>query len=137
MITRDVVTSFLWNNGEVLILRRSAKVGTFRGRWAGVSGYIEDPEDEQAIREITEETELLDADFKLLKKGKLLEVEDPENNVLWRVRPYLFSIEGRGRIKIDWEHTETRWIKPEEISSFETVPGLKEALFSLLEGGLS
>jgi len=129
MITRDVVTSFLWNNGEVLILRRSARVGTFQGRWAGVSGYIEDDEDNQAIREITEETELLDADFKLLKKGKLLEVEDPENNVLWRVRPYLFSIEGRGRIKIDWEHTETRWIKPEEISSFETVPGLKEALF--------
>jgi 8-oxo-dGTP pyrophosphatase MutT (NUDIX family) len=137
MISRDVVTSFLWNNGEVLILRRSARVGTFQGRWAGVSGYIEDPEDEQATREVAEETGLLDADLKLLKKGKLLEVEDPENNVLWRVRPYLFSIEGRGRIKIDWEHTETRWIKPEEISSFETVPGLKEALFSLLEGGLS
>ena len=135
MLTRDVVTSFLWNDGEVLILRRSAEVGTFRGRWAGVSGSIEGSDDEQATREIIEETGLGAGDFWLLKKGRLLEVEDSENNVKWMVRPYLFGIKDKNKVRIDWEHTEVKWIKPEEINVFETVPGLRETLFSLLEGG--
>jgi len=41
-----VVTCFLLRRAaagdEVLLLRRSQKVGTYRGRWAGVSGYLEE-----------------------------------------------------------------------------------------------
>jgi hypothetical protein len=58
-----VVTSFLQNpKGEILLLRRSDKVGTFRGRWAGVSGFLEEPTPEgQARKEILEETGLKDS----------------------------------------------------------------------------
>jgi len=44
------------------------------------------------------------------------------------VHPYLFRIEDRGKIKIDWEHKETKWIKPEEIGNYQTVPKLKKTL---------
>jgi 8-oxo-dGTP diphosphatase len=47
---KKVVTCFLESNGAILILRRSELVGSYQGRWAGVSGYIEQENtpDEQA-----------------------------------------------------------------------------------------
>ena len=40
-------------------------------------------------------------------------------------------------IKTDWEHTETKWIDPAVIGNFDIVPGLEEALMSVMpERGL-
>ena len=57
---RPVVTNFLRYRGKILLLQRSSKVRTHRGKWAGVSGYIEGDEDpaERAIIEIKEETRI-------------------------------------------------------------------------------
>ena len=123
-----MVTCFLESNGEILILRRSQQVGSYRGRWAGVSGYIEKTADEQALVEIKEETGLSSEDVKLIKRGRPLPIKDEELGVKWLVHPYLFHIRDRGKIKIDWEHKEARWIKPNEIGDYQTVPMLKETL---------
>jgi ADP-ribose pyrophosphatase YjhB (NUDIX family) len=123
-----VVTCFLESDGEILILRRSGQVGSYQGKWAGVSGYIETTADEQALTEIEEETSLAGEDLKLIKKGRPLEVKDDKLGVKWVVHPYLFHIKERGKIKIDWEHKEARWIQPRDIDNFETVPKLKETL---------
>ena len=125
---KRVVTCFLEHDGEILILRRSKQVGTYQGRWAGVSGYIETTADEQALVEIAEETGLSQEDLKLIKRGEPLSIEDEKLSVKWVVHPYLFHIENRGKIKIDWEHKEARWIKPEAIGNYQTVPKLKETL---------
>ncbi len=129
---RKVVTCFLESDGEVLILRRSERVGTYRGSWAGVSGYIEDTPDKQSLIEISEETGLAENDIELIGKGEPLIVEDKELGVRWVVHPYLFHIRDRNKIKIDWEHKETRWIKPPDIIHFPTVPMLKKALERVL-----
>ena len=123
-----MVTCFLESDGEILILRRSEQVGSYQGRWAGVSGYIETTADEQALTEIEEETSLAREDLKLIKKGRPLEVKDDKLGVKWMVHPYLFHIKDRDKIKIDWEHKEARWIQPKDIDNFETVPKLKETL---------
>ena len=123
-----MVTCFLESDGEILILRRSEQVGSYQGRWAGVSGYIETTADEQALTEIEEETSLAEEDLKLIKKGRPLEVKDDKLGVKWVVHPYLFHIKDRDKIKIDWEHKEARWIQPKDIDNFETVPKLKETL---------
>jgi 8-oxo-dGTP diphosphatase len=125
---KRVVTCFLESNGEILILRRSERVGSYRGRWAGVSGYVEKTADEQALTEIKEETGLGREDVKLVKKGEPLAVADKEMGTRWVVHPYLFHIKDRSKIKIDWEHKETMWIDPKDIDNFETVPRLKETL---------
>ncbi len=125
---KQVVTCFLESEGEILILRRSGQVGSYQGRWAGVSGYIETTADEQALTEIKEETSLAGEDLKLIKRGKPLPVKDDKLGVKWVVHPYLFHIKDRSKIKIDWEHKEIRWIAPKDIDNFETVPMLKEAL---------
>ncbi|GAI08379.1 unnamed protein product, partial [marine sediment metagenome] len=58
--------------GEILLLRRSERVGSYRGRWAGVSGYIEKTPDEQAMVEIEEETSLRGETTSLINKKEVL-----------------------------------------------------------------
>ena len=125
---RKVVTCFLESDGEILLLRRSEQVGSYQGRRAGVSGYIETTADEQALTEIAEETGLSGGDLKLAKKGNPLPIRDEELGVKWIVHPYLFNIKDRGKIRIDWEHKESRWIRPEDIDNYPTVPRLRETL---------
>jgi len=125
---KRVVTCFLESENEILILRRSELVSSYQGRWAGVSGYIETTADEQALTEIEEETSLRSEDLKLIKRGKPLPIKDDKLSVKWVVHPYLFHIEDREKIKIDWEHKEIRWIKPEDLENYQTVPKLKETL---------
>ena len=131
---KRVVTCFLESENEILILHRSEQVGSYQGRWAGVSGYVEKTPDEQALVEIEEETGLSREDVKLIKRGKTLPVKDEKLGVKWVVHPYLFHIKDRAKIKIDWEHKEARWIKPKEIGDYNTVPMLKETLARVISG---
>jgi 8-oxo-dGTP pyrophosphatase MutT (NUDIX family) len=131
---KRVVTCFLESDGEILLLRRSQQVGSYQGRWAGVSGYVESTPDEQALTEIREETGLRPGDLQLLRKGDPLIIEDEELGVRWLVHPYLFHIKDRGKIRTDWEHLETRWILPGDIGDFVMVPRLKETLDSVYPG---
>ena len=130
---KRVVTCFLESNGEILILRRSEQVGSYQGKWAGVSGYIETTADEQALTEIAEETSLSQEDLKLVKKGEPLSIGDEKLGIKWVVHPYLFHIKDRSKTKIDWEHKEIKWIKPEEVGNYQTVPKLRETLVRVYE----
>jgi nicotinamide-nucleotide amidase len=133
---KEVVTCFLEADNKILILRRSSRVGTYQGRWGGVSGYVEKTPDEQALIEIREETGLTPRYVKLISRGKPLEVIDEKINTRWIVHPYLFRVTNPAKIKIDWEHTEIKWISPEEIDQYPSVPRLKEALQSVFKKGL-
>jgi 8-oxo-dGTP diphosphatase len=138
MQIRSVVTSFLESNGKILLLRRSARVTTYRGRWAGVSGSIDSghtPE-EQARTEIREETGLTDADVQLLATGEPLTIDDPAEDRHWIVHPFRFAVLHPERIQTDWEHVESRWIDPADLSQYETVPNLIET-WDQVRGGQS
>jgi 8-oxo-dGTP diphosphatase len=128
-----VVTCFLLRRSpggdEVLLLRRSQQVGTYRGRWAGVSGYLEEANPlAQAYREIEEEAGLARDEVTLLRAGESLVVVDAEADRSWIVHPFLFEVRPDAQVRVDWEHTEARWVRPEEVSAFDTVPQLAEAL---------
>ncbi len=128
MQTRHVVTCFLESHQRILILRRSSKVGTYQGKWAAISGFIEKTPDEQSLIEIQEETGLNETDVLFVRKGDPLEVTDENLQVNWVVHPYLFQVINPEKIKTDWEHLEFKWIFPSEMDLYETVPKLKEAL---------
>ena len=129
MDERRVVTCFLEHNGMIMILRRSGRVGTYRGKWAGVSGYIEGSSTpgQQAWSEIKEETGLDSDDVELVQEGQPLEVVDSELDRKWIVHPFRFGVLIPEKIKIDWEHTEAKWIAAGDIWQYETVPKLLEA----------
>jgi nicotinamide-nucleotide amidase len=129
---KEVVTCFLSANNRILLLKRSSKVGTYKGLWAAVSGYMDRPADEQAWIEIREETGLTKKEARLAVKGQQLEVMDIGLKTRWIVHPYLFKVNRLDAIKIDWEHSETKWIDPAVIGNFDIVPGLEEALFSVM-----
>ena len=58
--------------------------------------------------------------------------DDEELGVRKVVHPYLFHVRDRRIIKTDWEHKELRWIRPEEIGNYKTMPKLKETLARVL-----
>lgn len=125
---KRVVTCFLESDGKILLLKRSDRVGSYQGKWAGVSGYIEGLADAQALKEILEETRLFGNDIVLGKKGDPLAVDDAALGIRWVVHPYLFYVVDRKRVKINWEHSQVKWVKPRDITKYETVPMLQEAL---------
>ncbi|MFC1873622.1 hypothetical protein ACFLW3_02290 [Chloroflexota bacterium] len=71
---------------------------------------------------------MLAEDVKLVKRGQSLTIKDGQNSVKWVIFSYLLHLKDADKVKIDWEHTETRWINPENIVNYETVPKLKETL---------
>jgi len=126
-----VVTVFLTHSGRVMLGRRSARVGTYKGAWAGISGYIERLPLEQAFVEIREETGLSKSDIELGGIGIPIVVEDSNLNARWLVHPFLFEVTDPARIQTDWEVEEIRWVEPAELQSLPTVPGLDRALSSV------
>ena len=121
---------------RMLLLRRSQKVGSYRGRWAGVSGFVEPNvlPDEQVSTEIWEETSLQRDQVRLLRRGTVVEYSDAELGRHFFIHPYLFKVLTPESIRIDWEATEMRWIDPCELPRFETVPKLQEVYQSALCG---
>lgn len=122
----EVVTSFLErDDGAVLLLERSEQVGTFRGRWAGVSGFLEDPSPlDQALREVQEETGLAETDLQLAAAG--LPVLARDGRRIYIVHPFRFRVR-RTDVVLDWEHRRAEWVSPAEIARRPTVPKLDRA----------
>ena len=71
-----VVTCLLENNGEILILRRSEEVGTYRELWGGVAGFVEENEEPQdtAVKEIKEEVGIEKKRSFIGKKGRCYQI---------------------------------------------------------------
>lgn len=129
-----IITCFLKNGNKILILKRSNKVKSMKGLWAGISGIIEKNETplERAKIEIFEELGINNDQIKLIKESEEMRITSPQyENHEWEVYPFLFSIENP-QIKLNWENSEYKWIKIDEILNYETVPSLDKVLFNLL-----
>ncbi|SER28783.1 NUDIX domain-containing protein [Natrinema salaciae] len=123
-----VVTAFLRNRGEILLLRRSDSVGTYTGQWGGVSGFAEGTPDDQVRVEIREETSLEGDAVSLVRSGRPVEFTDPELDREWVVHPFLFDCETR-EVELSEEHDAAEWVAPTELleavgDDRETVPEL-------------
>ncbi|MDX1533604.1 MAG: NUDIX domain-containing protein [Nitrosopumilaceae archaeon] len=134
MRSTKIVTSFITNNDKFLLLKRSEKVKSMKGLWAGVSGIIEKNETplERAKIEIFEEVGIKESEINLLKSADLMRIDSPQyKNHEWEIFPFLFETKN-SEIKLNWENSEFKWITPDEISKFETVPSLEKVLSNLL-----
>jgi len=132
-----VVTCLLEHNGKILILKRSEKVGTYRGLWGGVAGYVEKDEEpyKTALKEIREEIGMEKRDINLIRRGDPIEFTDyyEGRRYDWIVYPFLFRIEKKDKIQIDYEHSDYRWILPTDITRYDTVPRLKDIVYKFFE----
>ena len=124
----EVVTSIIRRGDRILLLKRSDKVGTNRGKWAGVSGYVEPGEspEQAAPREIREELSI----DNFVIAGRADPIIIRETGHIWTIHPFLYDVEGED-VSIDWEHTEYKWLPPSEVVAYDTVPGFVKMLADL------
>src|SRR5579885_2281333 len=111
-----VVTNFVLRRDrgrdELLLVQRSDKVRTYRGAWAGISGYVEPGVTplQQAYTELSEEVGLSETDLKLLRTGAPLAFRDESIGQSWVVHPFLFEIAQPERVRTDWEAAGMQWV---------------------------
>lgn len=135
-----VVTSFLFQENQkaprILVVKRSERVGSYNGKWAGISGFVEPnvSPDEQAYTEIREETTLQRDQVRMLRRGAVIEYSDAGLNRHFYIHPFLFEVFNPEQIKTDWEAVDMHWIDPVELSKYDTVPKLQEVYESAIQG---
>ena len=134
MRSTKIVTSFIKDNEKLLILKRSNKVKSMKGLWAGISGIIEnnEPPLKRAKIEIFEEAGIIEEDITLIKSAEEMRINSPQyENHEWEIFPFLFE-SNSPTIKLNWENSDFKWINIEELENYETVPSLQKVLFNLL-----
>ena len=126
MKTYFAVTAIVRHKDKILILKKSPKDYNYPNKWSFCSGYVKEFEsaEDNILREICEETGLK---AKIIKKGKLFEVADKRIGRTWVVMPFLCEV-ASGKIRLDNENAEFRWISHKDIAKYDTVPGLQKDL---------
>lgn len=122
-----VITVFVKYDDKILLMKRSDKVYTYRGKWNTVAGYLDEPRPlkYKILEELREEIGAGEDRIVSMKACGVYEFRDRGNT--WIVHPVLVEL-ADSRIKLDWEHTEYRWIRPEEMKDYDTVPHLEDGL---------
>jgi len=134
MRSTKIVTSFIINDDKFLILKRSNQVKSMKSLWAGISGIIEKNETplDRAKIEIFEEVGIEEDQIKLIKSSNLMRISSPQyKNHEWEVYPFLF--EGKDlKIKLNWENSQYKWVRIDELKNYKKVPSLEKVLLNLL-----
>ena len=134
MRSTKIVTSFIKDNEKLLILKRSDKVKSMKGLWAGISGIIEKNEEplKRAKIEILEEVGIIEDRITLVRSVEEMRINSPQyENHEWEIFPFLFEAKNP-IIKLNWENSEFKWINKEELENYDTVPSLQKVLFNLV-----
>lgn len=124
-----VVTAFVCSGDRIALVKRSDRVRTYKGKWAGFSGYIERIPLNQAWQELQEEAGISRDQVHLRGIGIPLRVDDGDNR--WLAFPFLFELADGVEITADWEASEWAWHSPDDLGSLDAVPGLADALESV------
>lgn len=128
--TAPVITVFIKYKDKILLLKRSEKVLTYKGKWNTVAGYLDELKSiqEKIKEEIKEELRIEENIISSVFIGKSYQFKDEKINKTWIVCPVVVELKNEPEIKLDWEHTEYKWIKPEELDNFDTTPHLNQSL---------
>ncbi len=126
-----VATSVIRHDGKILLLKRSALVGSFAHHWAACSGYIEAGEtaEETSRKEIVEEIGIPPERLRLMARGESLVVERAAGR--WEVHPFLYHSD-TDAVELNWEHEAFAWVRPAAVAGYDTVPRLPELVAELL-----
>jgi len=115
---------------KILLLKRSDKVRAYQGLWNTVAGYLDEarPLEEKAREELQEELGITVDLIGKIKPGEPYEFDDKNIRKTWIIFPVLAELSQEPAIKLDWEHTEYKWIDQVDLKKFDIVPSLEETL---------
>lgn len=131
MKNEKAVIAIIEKEGKVLALHRSPTRHSMPNKWQFVAGKIEEGENAEsaAKREAMEETECI---IETVKEGRPYEVYESTLDTMWTLIPVLCRYVS-GEVVIDREHTDFKWINPEEAKNLDFV---NKALDNLRQFGL-
>lgn len=125
----NLVVSF---ENKVLLLKRSEQVLEYKGKWNSLGGYLDEVKavEDKMYEELYEELKIAKDMVKRLTVGETREVQDHNIGRTWYIVPGLAELQTLPAIQLDFEHTEFAWVLPEEVSMYDTVPGLDKLILS-------
>lgn len=128
--TAPVLNCIVYYQGCILLLKRSHEVGTYKGQWGAVTGFIDRPEPLRDIIliELREELAVKEGDISSITIAEPYRFYDAAISKTWLIHPVLVEIGHKPSIRLDWEHTEYCWIKPSDITALDTMPGQTESI---------
>ncbi len=131
-----VVTVFVSYRGKILLLKRSSKVLNYKGKWNTVAGYIDEYVHvrDKMLAELGEELGLSLNNITLLKIGNTFVLDDRKIGKKFVTHPGMAFVRKKPKVKLDVEHTEYRWIYPQALKNFDTVPKLSVSLRNAKNG---
>jgi len=129
-----VMNCFVKYKDKVLILKRSNEVLNYKEQWNSIGGFIDEakPIEKKVLEELKEEIGIEKDKILDIKVKDSWELFDPEINKTWIIFPVLVELKENPEIKLDWEHTEYKWIKPEEIMNYDIIYRLEDNLKRVL-----
>ncbi|MFH1132990.1 MAG: NUDIX domain-containing protein [Nanoarchaeota archaeon] len=124
-----VTTIFLCCEGKVLLLKRSEQVGSYKGKWNAVAGYLDEevPLRQKVLAEVEEEVGIASGSIGKISFGRPYRLKDKEVGRVWLVHPVLAVLKEQPKVILDWEHTDFRWLEPEALFSLDHVPNLEKS----------
>ena len=130
-----VITCFAKFNDEILLLKRNNKVWTYKNRWNVVAGYLDEikPLRQKALEELNEETKIAKEKVKKISIAEPFEFHDKEIGTTFVVHPVLIELKEKPEIKLDFEHTESKWVKREDLGKYDAVPNMLEGAKRVLK----
>ena len=133
--TTRIVTCFLEHAGTICLLKRSEAVGSGRGKWHAVSGYLPEGKDPlgHAYDEIAEETGLTPGHVELRRHAGPLVFADRAGGRPWEVDAFLFHA-GTRALSLNWEHVEYAWVAPERLGDYDCFPWLRTLYDAVADG---
>ncbi len=116
--TIPTVTSFVYHDGEVLLLKRGESVSKFKNSWSVVTGYFDRlvPVEEIAFNELVEETGISLSSVSSVKLGDRVKFWGMD--CFWVTFPVLFGFNDRPEVSLNWEHTDYKWIDFQNLSDW-------------------
>ncbi|MFH1523004.1 MAG: NUDIX domain-containing protein [Patescibacteria group bacterium] len=129
-----VLMVFVKYKDKVLLLRRSDKVRVYKGKWNGIGGYLDELKSvkEKVLEELTEETGINSEIVSVIKIADYYKYFDSSVNKTWYINSALVELKKEPEIKLDWEHTEYKWVEQRDITNYDVVSGLDVSLKKVL-----
>ena len=128
-----VLNCFVKFKGKILLLKRSNKVHAYKEMWNSIGGFIDEDKslNKKVLEELEEEINISKENIKKIIYTKPYEFYDKDINKKWIICPVLVELYKKPKIILNWEHTESKWIKPEQLKDFNIVPKLDKVLNKL------
>lgn len=129
-----VVNCSIVSGNEILLTKRSEKVGFYPNTWNGISGFYDELEksvEEIVAKELCEELSAPE-DYEI-KVGEMFTQKDEEIGREWRVFPVLAESREKFEPRINWENKSAKWTKIASAKRMKLMPNYGETMRRALE----